>query len=140
MNPPADQPPSPTRLLIGVVGVCASGKSTLIKALKARGFNARHIAQEHSYVKDMWKRITNPDRLVFLDASYPKTRERRQMNWAEADWDEQQRRLAHARQHADFYLETDVLSIDEVLEAVINFIENSTSPSATPKNKLPKPE
>lgn len=125
MNPPADQPPSPTQPLIGVVGVCASGKSTLIKGLKARGLNARHIAQEHSYVKDMWRRITNPDLLVFLDASYPKTRERRQMNWAEADWDEQQRRLAHARAHADFYLQTDDLSIEAVLEAVIDFIEKS---------------
>ena len=74
MNPPAEQPPSPARPLIGVVGVCASGKSTLIKGLKERGFNARHIAQEHSYVKDMWKRITNPDLLVFLDDSRSRTR------------------------------------------------------------------
>jgi len=29
--------------------------------------------QEHSYVKDMWLRLTNPDVLVFLDASYTST-------------------------------------------------------------------
>jgi cytidylate kinase len=130
MNSAAEQPPSPPRLLIGVVGVCASGKSTLIQALKARGYNARHIAQEHSYVKDMWRRITNPDLLIFLDASYEKTRERRQMNWAETDWTEQHRRLAHAREHADFYLPTDALSIDQVLEAVIAFLENSQLPGS----------
>ena len=113
----------PGLILIGVVGVCASGKSTLIRGLESRGYRARHIAQEHSYVKDMWKKITNPDVLVFLDASYPMTVLRRQLNWREADWAEQQRRLAHAREHADFYIQTDQLSADEVLEEVIQFVE-----------------
>lgn len=125
MSQSTDQPPNPSQLLIGVVGVCAAGKSTLITALKAQRYNARHIAQEHSYVKDMWKRITNPDLLIFLDASYEKTRERRQMNWNEADWAEQHRRLLHAREHADFYLQTDELSIEQVLETVLDFVKKS---------------
>jgi adenylate kinase family enzyme len=54
------------KVLVGVVGPCGSGKSTLIAALEAQGYPCRHIAQEHSYVKDMWKRITNPDVLIFL--------------------------------------------------------------------------
>jgi len=29
-----------------------------------------HIAQEHSYVPYMWKRITNPDLLIYLNASF----------------------------------------------------------------------
>jgi deoxyadenosine/deoxycytidine kinase len=111
------------KLLIGVVGVCASGKSTLIAGLEARGYRGRHIAQEHSYVKDMWKRITNPDVLIFLDASYPVTVERNKMNWNEADWQEQQRRLIHAREHADYYIQTDAYSAEQVLEEVVGFIE-----------------
>ena len=109
---------------IGLVGPCAAGKSTLSAALKQRGYIIRHIAQEHSFVKDMWKRLNNPDILVFLDAAYPTTIQRRKLDWTEADWQEQQRRLSHARRHADFYIETDPLSRDEVLQKVINFIEN----------------
>lgn len=122
MNNSPDQPDSQKRPLIGVVGVCASGKSTLIKGMEARGFRMRHIAQEHSYVKDMWKRITNPDVLIFLDATYPLTIERRRLDWTEADWTEQQRRLSHAREHADLYINTDDLSIEQVLEIVIAFV------------------
>ena len=113
----------PGLILIGVVGVCASGKSTLIRGLQSRGYRARHIAQEHSYVKDMWKKITNPDMLIFLDVSFPMTVTRRQLTWREVDWAEQQRRLAHAREHADFYLQTDKLSANEVLEEVICFVQ-----------------
>jgi deoxyadenosine/deoxycytidine kinase len=109
-------------ILIGIVGVCASGKSTLVKGLEARGYRTRHIAQEHSYVKDMWKRITNPDLLIYLDVSYPTTIQRRNLNWTEADYAEEQRRLVHAREHADLYVNTDPLSIEEVLEQVIRFI------------------
>jgi uridine kinase len=109
--------------LIGVVGVCASGKSTLARGLESRGYRTRHIAQEHSYVKDMWKRITNPDVLIFLDASYPITVQRRQLNWHETDWAEQQRRLAHARENADHTIQTDAQSAEQVLEEVIAFLE-----------------
>ena len=122
MSNPPDQPDSQNKPLIGVVGVCASGKSTLIKEMEARGFRMRHIAQEHSYVKDMWKRITNPDVLIFLDVTYPLTVQRRQLDWTEADWAEQQRRLSHAREHADLYINTDELSIQKVLEIAIAFV------------------
>lgn len=116
--------PKRESLLIGVVGVCASGKSTLIRGLELRGYQVRHIAQEHSYVKNMWKRITNPDVLIFLDASYAMTIQRRQLNWLEADWDEQQRRLSHAREHADFYIHTDQHNAGEVLDKVVQFLLN----------------
>ena len=124
MNNPLIQPDSQHRPLVGIVGVCASGKSTLIAGLKKKGFRTSHIAQEHSYVKDMWKRIANPDLLIFLDASYPVTVLRRQINWNESDWTEQQRRLIHAHQHADLYIQTDNLSAGEVLQLVTEFIEN----------------
>ena len=110
--------------LIGVVGPCGSGKSTLTEALDSLGYSTRHIAQEHSYVKDMWKRLTNPDVLIFLQASFPITRQRKRkmIHWTEADYEEQQRRLSHALAHADLILETDPLSIQDVLEQTLAFI------------------
>ena len=110
--------------LIGVVGPCGSGKSTLTEALDSLGYSTRHIAQEHSYVKDMWKRLTNPDVLIFLQASFPVTRQRKSkmIHWAEADYQEQQRRLSHALAHADLLLETDTMSIQDVLEQTLAFI------------------
>ena len=123
MNNASESPASQSHPLVGIVGVCASGKSTLVSGLESHGIRTRHIAQEHSYVKDMWKRITNPDVLIFLDASYPVTLKRRQFNWIETDWTEQQKRLMHARQHADLYINTDELNSEQVLNLVITFIE-----------------
>lgn len=119
----SDRPPA--HLLIGVVGPCGAGKSTLVAGLEREGFRCRHIAQEHSYVPNMWKRITNPSLLVFLDASYEVCTARRKLNWRKEEYDEQQRRLAHARQHADLLIETDRLSPQEVLEQVKQFIRFS---------------
>lgn len=121
---PAEEFSSEKKHLIGVVGVCASGKSTLIKALETHGYKVRHIAQEHSYVKDMWKRITNPDILIFLDVDYPTTLKRRKFDWTEANYAEQQRRLAHARENAHFYLDTTSLNADEVLAKVLDFLKS----------------
>lgn len=113
--------------LIGVVGPCGSGKSTLTSALDSLGYATRHIAQEHSYVKDMWKRLTNPDVLIFLQASYAVTCQRRSLNWTEAEYDEQQRRLSHAHAHADLVIDTDSLSIQGVLEQALAYIRKNTS-------------
>ena len=109
-------------LVIGIVGPCAAGKSTLIKNLAGYHLDLHHIAQEHSYVADMWRRITNPDRLIFLDASYPVTILRLHLDWTMDDYLEQHRRLRHARQYANFYLVTDGLSPQEVASQVINFL------------------
>ncbi|MFZ5821205.1 MAG: hypothetical protein ACOYYJ_15020 [Chloroflexota bacterium] len=118
-----DPPGGKKSLLIGVVGPCGAGKSTLTNALDALGYRTRHIAQEHSYVKDMWKRLTNPDLLIFLQASYPVTCQRRNLDWTEADYLEQQRRLAHARQHADLFIDTDPLDPDQVLAQALAFLQ-----------------
>ena len=95
-------------------------------ALDSLGYSTRHIAQEHSYVKDMWKRITNPDILIFLQASFPVTVQRRDLNWTEAEYKEQQRRLAHAREYADLFIETDNLTIQEVLDQVLDFLKRQS--------------
>ncbi len=114
------------QVLIGVVGPCGSGKSTLKSGLERLGYQVRHIAQEHSHVSDMWQRIANPDILIFLDASFPVATARRKLNWREVDYTEQQKRLEHARKHADFVLLTDELSIKEVLAKVIVYLQTLT--------------
>jgi len=111
------------RKVIGVVGPCGSGKTTLVKRLGDLGFHARHIAQEHSYVGAMWQKITHPDFLIFLDASYTETIRRRKLNWTMEEYLEQHRRLAHARQHADLYILTDPLNPDQVVEIVEDFLK-----------------
>ena len=72
---------------------------------------------------DMWERITHPDLLIFLDASYPVTVARRALDWREPDWLEQQRRLGHARAHCDLYVMTDALTPVQVLERVLALVE-----------------
>ena len=113
--------------LIGVVGPCAAGKTTLVSGLRQAGYEVRHIAQEHSYVADMWKRLTNPDILVYLHVSYPLTLVRRRIDWTEAEYNEQIHRLRHARQFADFYLNTDSISPEEVLDQVLRTIHEHES-------------
>ncbi|MFN8382270.1 MAG: hypothetical protein U0V02_10040 [Anaerolineales bacterium] len=109
--------------LIGVVGPCGSGKSTLIAGLEKHGYRCRHIAQEHSYVKHMWKVITNPDILIFLESSFENSTNRRKLNWGPADYEEQQRRLSHAREHADLIINTDILDSENVLAQALNFLK-----------------
>lgn len=109
-------------LTIGVVGPCGAGKSTLVSALRQQGYACRHIAQEHSYVPYMWKRISNPDILVFLSASFAVCTNRRRLTWSEADYAEQLRRLEHARLHADLIVETDNIAAEQVLEEVLGFL------------------
>ena len=104
--------------LIGVVGVCASGKSTLIKALTAQGYRCRHIAQEHSYVPDMWQRLTKPDILIFLEVSYEKTLERKKLNWTRAEYETQLHRLRHAFEHAEIHIDTESLDPRQLVERV----------------------
>ncbi len=112
--------------LIGVVGPCGSGKSTLISGLEREGLKCRHIAQEHSYVQDMWQRIARPDYLIYLHSSFEISTLRRRLNWTEAEYAEQLRRLAHARQHADLSIDTDSLTIEEVRRKVMNFLKRNS--------------
>src|SRR5512147_2869337 len=106
-----DEPPS-KRPLIGVVGPCGSGKSTLIAGLEMHGYPCRHIAQEHSHVQAMWQIISRPDLLIYLGASFPVSTARRKLDWQEKDYREQIRRLAHAREHAHLFIDTDRLTPD----------------------------
>ena len=110
---------TPKTLLVGIVGPCGAGKSTLAEGLKSNGYTARAIAQEHSFVPDMWQRLTAPDILVFLQASCQVGALRRNMSWTLKEWQEQQHRLRHARQCAGIYIDTDNLDIPGVLSSVL---------------------
>jgi deoxyadenosine/deoxycytidine kinase len=118
------EPPS-TRSLIGVVGPCGSGKSTLIAGLEGHGYTCRHIAQEHSYVPSMWQKIAKPDILIFLDASFPVSTSRRKLTWQKVDHEEQYRRLNHARRHAHVVIDTDQLTPGQVLQQALDFLQNA---------------
>lgn len=110
-------------LRVAVVGPCVSGKSELVNALRASGYEARHVAQEHSYVPYMWERLSRPDALIFLDVDYEAARARRPyINWGPERLEEQATRLAHARTHCDLYVDTSRLSKEEVRERVLQFL------------------
>jgi len=121
-EPPKNQATEKIEILIGITGPCGAGKSTLAAGLQRSGYRARAIVQEHSYVKDMWQRLTKPDILVFLQASRTTGAKRRKMSWTESEWEEQQRRLEHALRHADLIVETDELDSNEVLAVVLGFL------------------
>ena len=120
------EPPG-TKSLIGVVGPCGSGKSTLIAGLESYGYTCRHIAQEHSYVQAMWQIITKPDILIYLEASFPISTARRKLNWQKKDHDEQIHRLAHARDHANLFVDTDDLTPEQVLQKVLDYLKEINS-------------
>lgn len=118
--------------LIAVVGVCAAGKTLLVEGLRARGYNARQVGQEHSYVPYMWQRITRPDILIYLHASYEVVARRRDVDYDAAYWQEQERRLAHAAAHAHLIIDTDSLTPEEVLEKAVTFLESRGNLLTTP--------
>jgi dephospho-CoA kinase len=106
-------------LRVAVVGPCASGKSTLVAALREAGYEARHPAQEHSYVKDMWRQLVDPDVLIYLDISYEALLARRP-HFGEREYLEREKaRLAHAREHADLVVDTSGMTSEGVRERVL---------------------
>lgn len=72
---------------------------------------------------DMWRRITNPDLLIYLDVD-PKVAAQRENLAEPPSWwrEEREVRLAHARRHCDLYLDTSALSLGEVLAQTLTFI------------------
>ncbi len=109
---------------IAVVGPCGAGKSTLVAQLRPRGYNIRSVSQEHSYVPDMWRRISRTDILIYLDATLESIAKRRHIHWGQKRLDTLNRRLRHARVHADLYLPTDTLTPNAVAQKVAAFLDS----------------
>lgn len=104
-----------------VVGPCAAGKTTLVERLRAGGYDAAVCAQEHSGVPYLWQ-LSRPDLLLYLDADPATIGARRGYEWP-ADLDAAERqRLAHARAHADLYLDSSPLTPAEVAARALRFL------------------
>ncbi|MBX3051269.1 MAG: hypothetical protein KF753_07350 [Caldilineaceae bacterium] len=109
--------------LIKVVGVSASGKSTLVARLREVGYNARPASQEHSETPDMWRRIRPPALLIYLEIDLITQRERRaDVSWDPAWLATETARLAHARQHADLILNTQGMEAAQVFTQVLTWL------------------
>ena len=115
--------PRPIGPLVGVVGPSGAGKSTLIAGLTEAGFRCTHIAQEHSYVPYMWRRIAKPTYLIYLAASFATCTRRRNMRWEPSDYAEELRRLVHAREHANLEIDTDNKTPAEILHQALAFLQ-----------------
>ena len=117
---PLDDEPKRTSLLIAIVGPCGAGKSTLAERLSQQGYQARQIAQEHSFVPDMWQQMTRPDILIYLEASFELCSLRKEIDWTQREYLEQIRRLQHAHHHCDIRINTDGLTPDEILKQALS--------------------
>jgi cytidylate kinase len=113
-----------------IVGPCASGKSSLASGLRQAGWRARQIAQEHSYVPNMWQVLSQPELLIFLDADFETCTRRKSLDWGPADYEAQQARLAHARRHCDLYMATDGLTLEQVLQRTIAWLDGQPGRAA----------
>lgn len=105
---------------VAVVGHCASGKSSVVAGLRAQGFESYSVAQEHSEIRDLWAHL-EPDRVLFLDVSLEVIRQRRDNPvWPEWIYAAQQERLEDARDNADLVVDTDNLTVDEVVRQAVS--------------------
>lgn len=109
---------SPT---IAVVGVCSSGKSTLVHGLRRAGYKAYCVAQEHSIVPKLWEHH-HPDVLIFLAADQTTLERRTSRQWSDFEYGEQLKRLRDARAHAHLIVSTDHLSPQELIQRVVMWL------------------
>src|SRR5687768_7213338 len=107
---------------VAVIGHCASGKTTIVAALQARGYDAYVVSQEHSAIADLW-RHRSPDRLVMLDVDYEVVQARRGRSWPEWIYDLQRQRLEKARHHANVIVNTGTLSIEETISRIVQALD-----------------
>jgi hypothetical protein len=107
---------------IVVVGPCAAGKSTLVSALRALGYDAHVSGQEHSEIETLWQH-SQPDVLIALDVDISAVRDRRGNSWPEWLHDLQVRRLTAAARAADLAIDTTTLSTHAVVARVLAYLE-----------------
>ena len=117
-------------LRVAVVGVCGSGKTTLVAGLRQCGYQAREVKQEHSYIHDLWRRFWTPHVLVFLEASDDVSRARLGHLGHAGVLARQRERLARARDECHVYVDTDPLSPEEVLRTTLSHLRRLDGPRA----------
>lgn len=117
-----------------VVGVSASGKSTLVQGLRQAGYDARPVSQEHSHLPDLWQRFAQPRYLIVLDADLAAQQARRpDVSWSEENLAEERSRLAHAIAHADLHINTSSMTTEQVLAVAQAFLaHHHVAHAATP--------
>ena len=75
----------------------------------------------------MWRRITNPDILIYLDVSVVVAARREGLSVPSSWWAEERAvRLVHARANCDLYIDTTDLSTDEVVARVTAYLQSFT--------------
>lgn len=109
-------------MIVVVVGVCGSGKTTLVKNLQKNSIDAYNVAQEHSCIKQLWKH-KKPDKVIMLDASYDVIQQRRGVLWGKETLKEQHQRLQDALNNSDLLIKTDDLTIAEVADIALKFLQ-----------------
>jgi len=109
-------------MIVVVVGVCGSGKTTLVKNLQKNGIDAYNVAQEHSCIKQLWKH-KKPDKVIMLEASYDVIQQRRGVLWGQETLKEQHQRLQDALSNSDLLIKTDDLTIAEVADIALKFLQ-----------------
>lgn len=119
------EPGSARRLpAIKVVGVSAAGKSTLVAALRALGYDAYTVSQEHSNVPDLWRQFGIPRVLIALETDLATQRQRRpDVTWDAAHLAIERQRLSAAHQAADLRINTTDLTAAQVLGLVVAYLE-----------------
>ncbi len=115
-----------------VVGACGTGKSTLVEALQALGYDARVVAQEHSAIANLWAHGGLPDALIVLDASPAVISKRRHNDFPAWLYEQQRERLRSAEEHATLYLHTDTLVPDMVRQQVVAHLQQLKIEPALP--------
>jgi hypothetical protein len=107
---------------VAVIGPCASGKSTLVTALRERGYDAHAPAQEHSVIAELWRHV-HPDVLVALTVEFDAVQRRRGARWPEWLYQVQKKRLAAAYAAADMTIDTTTLAPSELVAEAITLLE-----------------
>jgi RNase adaptor protein for sRNA GlmZ degradation len=111
--------------LIKVVGVSGSGKSTLVQGLRAAGYDARPVSQEHSNMPNLWQHFARPRVLIYLYVDVAHQRMRQvDDSWSEQTMAEELSRLAHAYDHADLRIDTSNLSTEQVLQVALTYLKH----------------
>ena len=107
--------------LVAVVGICAVGKTTVVRGLRDEGYSAIEIPQEHSEVPYLWAR-SDPSFVVCLDAEDDIVWSRREYLHPER-LQLQRQLLSYARDKADLQIDVSGLDNEEVISEVVEALE-----------------